>query len=139
MIFVDTSAWIAVVLAKDLCHESAVKTFDKLISSFTPVVTTDFVISETYTYLRYHTNNFKNLLELENILSEAEADRLLALKWTRPETFQEARKIFFKYTDQSFSFVDCISFATTRSLKIKKIFTFDKDFSIMGFHVIPPL
>lgn len=137
MIFVDSNAWVGLVLKADQYHELAVKAFENLTSSFTPLITTDFVISETYTFLRYHTANFKTLLQFENILSEAEASKLLILKWTHPEIFQEARKIFFKYPDQNFSFVDCISFAAARALKIKDIFTFDNDFRTMGFHLIP--
>lgn len=48
-----------------------------------------------------------------------------------------AWKIFEKYSDKSFSFTDCTSFAIMNIEKIKSAFAFDKHFVQYGFFVKP--
>jgi predicted nucleic acid-binding protein len=53
MIFVDTGAWIAVTDASDQYHYQAVKIYALLKRQRKRFVTTDYVIDETVTRLRY--------------------------------------------------------------------------------------
>jgi len=41
-----------------------------------------------------------------------------------------------KYSDQQFSFTDCVSFECMRMFGIKRILTFDMDFTIVGYTVV---
>jgi predicted nucleic acid-binding protein len=52
------------------------------------------------------------------------------------DIIDQAWTIFQKYHDQEFSFVDCISFATMKELRLGKVFAFDKHFKIMGFEIL---
>ena len=53
MIFVDTGAWIAVTDTSDQYHLQAVKMYALLKKQREQFVTTDYVIDETVTRLRY--------------------------------------------------------------------------------------
>lgn len=57
----------------------------------------------------------------------------------RPTVEDEAAgiELFDKYSDQSVSFTDCISFVLMRTRKIKRVFSFDRHFEILGFDLLP--
>jgi len=137
MIFVDSSAWIAVMLKREQHHSRAAKAFESFLSKGTPLVTTDYVLSETYTFIRHRTKDFAKILRFDEIVAEAEKEKFLIVRWTDKKVFQEARRLLLKYSDQMFSFVDCVSFITARELKLKEVFTFDRDFHTMGFQMVP--
>lgn len=46
-------------------------------------------------------------------------------------------KLYQKYKDQNFSIVDCVSFVIMKEYGIKRAFTFDGHFSLMGFIIEP--
>ena len=46
--------------------------------------------------------------------------------------------LFAEYSDRTFSFTDCTSFALMKSMGLEEAFTFDRrDFGAAGFSVIP--
>ena len=54
------------------------------------------------------------------------------------ETDEEAAwRIFEKYADQTFSYVDCTSFAGMQALGLHEAFTADHHFATFGFTRIP--
>lgn len=136
MIFVDSSAWIGIVMKEDQYHEKAVGIFDRLTESWEILVTTDYILSETYTYLRYHTRNFKQIHTFNSMIQETEEKKLLLLRWVTEKTFKEAGNLFIQRLEQGFSFVDCVSFVVAKELKITDIFSFDRDFTLMGFKLL---
>ncbi len=52
-VFVDTSGWLALVLRNDQYHQSATAYYQLLRSNKMPLVTSDYVLDETLTRLRY--------------------------------------------------------------------------------------
>ena len=53
MIFVDSGAWIALLNQKDPHHDDAVAIYNDLVQQNAQLLTTDYVIDETVTRLRY--------------------------------------------------------------------------------------
>ena len=53
-IFVDTWAWYALADTRDPDHEAAQQANERLIDQGHTFVTTNFVLSETITLIRYH-------------------------------------------------------------------------------------
>ena len=133
-LFVDTSAFIALVDATDRNHRPARKCYLEIIESGNRLVSSNFVICETLNYLRtrisyrvsieFRESVYKsNILEVIPISSEIE---------------EAAYKIFKKYKDKDFSFTDCTSFSLMEREKIKKVFSFDHHFVQYGsFQIIP--
>ena len=72
-------------------------------------ITTDQVISETFTYLRYNTTHDVALNFLEEILA-SEATNHLEILFTSMYELRSAKKLLNKYEDQKISFVDAVSF-----------------------------
>ena len=57
MIFVDAGAWIAISNPRDQHHREAVTIYNRMQQQETYFLTTDYVIDETVTRLRYDTNH----------------------------------------------------------------------------------
>ncbi len=131
MIFVDSGAWIALVSQRDQHYNDAVTIFNDLIQQRTQLLTTDYVIDETATRLRYKVNHsiavqFLNLIESSKVtgrLTVTEIDSVL---------FQEAERLFRQYDTAELSFTDCTSFAVCQQYNISEAFAFDQDFTIIG-------
>ena len=67
MIFVDTGAWIAILNPNDQHHREAIAIYRDLQQQKTRFLTTDYVIDETATRLRYDTNHSLAVMFLEHI------------------------------------------------------------------------
>jgi len=135
-VFVDTGAWIATAVKADRLHRPAAAALRQLIRERSLLVTTEYVLSETLTRLRYDSGHRAAVDFLAGFDHSMQAGAVLLLRLD-DEDLTVARKIFIDYTDQEFSFVDCTSFALARRLKIQTAFAFDRHFATMGFTPIP--
>jgi predicted nucleic acid-binding protein len=135
-VLVDTGAWIALVVRQDECHQIAASHARRLARVLTPLLTTNYILLETYTYIRYHYGHHK-ALELDTVLQTLIRAGRLIVVWVTEEVHVRALDIFRKYEDQTFSVVDCASFIVARDRKIRDVFGFDKNFLTMGFVLRP--
>lgn len=133
--FVDTGAWMACADGADPAHTSCGRARDGALEDGAMLVTTDFVIDETLTLIRFRLG-----------LSAANAwwqqiDGSARLRWERIEAdrFERARHLFFQYRDKDLSFTDCTSIAVMRELKLTTVMTTDRHFQQVGFDVLPAL
>jgi predicted nucleic acid-binding protein len=135
-VFVDTGAWIALAVRQDQLHPSAAAHAHRLARSLTPLLTTNYVMLETYTYIRYHYDHHK-ALAFDTILQNLiQVGRLMVI-WVTEEVHGRALDIFRTYDDQVFSVADCASFVVARDRKIREVFGFDRNFLTMGFILKP--
>lgn len=108
-IFVDMSAWIALVDESDRHHREAKAYYEQQIRQMgVDLITSDYIIDETLTLIRFG-----------------------------QKTWQEAVALFFRYADQRFSFTDCTSFALLSQEPVDAVFSFDRDFVVAGFLTEP--
>ena len=129
-VFVDTGAWYALADSDDADHMAAAAF---LTANTLPLVTTNFVFSETVTLLRYRIG-YSAARSFGQKLKESKLVRVVAVT---PADEERAWEIFTKYRDQDFSFVDCTSFAVMERMKLATAFAFDRHFSVMRFTVVP--
>jgi len=135
-IFVDTGGWIALTVARDKFNKQAASYYRKISKKKIPLITSNYVLAETYTRIRYDDGHVK-ALQFHALIQEAVKTGRLRLEWVTPPIHQEAWKIFENYSDQLFSLVDCTSFAIARHTGVKEIFGFDGNFGTMGFILRP--
>jgi predicted nucleic acid-binding protein len=128
MIFLDTSAFLALENRKDECHEPAMIFRDSLFKSKESFVTSDYVLDESYTIIRLRAGH-KIAVQFGEMI---QATGLIEIKYLTKEILREAWQIFKSFSDKEFSFTDCTSFALMESLQIKKAFTFDDHFKQYG-------
>ena len=118
--FVDTAVWVAAADSSDTASSAVREARDQWLSSGGVLTTTDYVIDETLTTVRF--------------LDGSARLRIESIDETRRE---RARWLFFGYRDKEFSFTDCCSFVLMRELRIRRALTLDHHFRQMGFEVIP--
>ena len=135
-IFVDTWAWYALIDTSDSNHLIAQIANEELQDEGYTFVTTNFVVEETLTLVRY-TLGHTAAVRFWHLLQELIADGLV--EYIRIEAVHEtaAWQIFERYSDQDFSFTDCTSFAVMRLRHLTEVFTGDHHFFVMGFILKP--
>ncbi|MBI2268667.1 MAG: PIN domain-containing protein [Candidatus Blackburnbacteria bacterium] len=133
-IFVDTSAFKALIDFSDDFNSQARKLWGRLSKQKQPVLTTNFVLDETYTLLRVRLGRepaikFKQRINISPGFKRPQ--RVLA------QDEVEAWKFFKELPGRGVSYTDCTSFAVMKRLGLIEVFTFDRDFARAGFKVLP--
>ena len=131
MIFVDTGAWIALSDKSDQYHKEAVQIYAKLKRQKERFVTSDYIIDETVTRLRYDANHQTAIKFLDLIETSQPASTLRIIR-IEETLFQDAVSIFRKYDSVVLSFTDCVSFAICQKYKINEAFAFNQHFTMEG-------
>jgi hypothetical protein len=134
-VFVDTGGWMACADRADPAHEACAASRDATLEAGRLLITTDFVVDETLTLIRFRLG-----LAAANAWWQ-QIDGSARLRWERvaSDRFERARNLFFQYRDKDLSFTDCTSIAVMQELKVKTVITTDRHFHHVGFDVVPPL
>jgi uncharacterized protein len=132
-IFVDTSAWFALNDRTDQFHKKARGFIESLKSAPILFITTDYVVDETLTLLRFKVSHREAMAFLRLFSRSPQVVREQA----PPDHLKRADAIFSKYHDNPWSFTDCVSFAFMEGKVLKDVFTFDAKFSQFGMRVYP--
>jgi predicted nucleic acid-binding protein len=134
-LFADSAAWIALYDDRDKYHAVARDAFLRLTSRAVVFVITDYVIAEAATLILYRAGHARAVRFGEWALHSPNIRqvRIDAGLW------DEAWRLFKKYDDKEFSFVDCASFIVMRREHLVDAFTFDRHFEQMGFRLWPGL
>lgn len=132
-IFVDTSAWIALVDKDDSHHKEAASSYPSLLKNHRNLITSNFVIAETYIIIL---NELSHKLAIDFLEKLKASPRILKI-YSNEDIEAEAEPILVKYSDQDFSYTEAVSFVIMKRQKIRKAFSFDKHFVIAGFVNIP--
>ena len=131
MIFVDSGAWIALSHPKDQYHSDAVVIYNDLVHQDVQLLTTDYVIDETVTRLRYDFNH-SGAVEFFDFIESIKNTGILTVVEIDSPLFQEAERLFRQYDTARLSFTDCTSFVVCQQYNISEGFAFDQHFPMMG-------
>jgi len=132
-IFVDTGAWFALADEDDAHHKEAASIFPLLLKTSKGLITSNLVIAESYVLVLKGLGHKSAIDFLDRING---SPRIMRVHSTS-DIEKEAEATLKKYMDQDFSYTDAVSFAIMRQQNIKKAFSFDKHFQIMGFVRVP--
>ena len=129
----DTSAWYPAVVSAHPEHRRVATTLADRVRAKYRVVTTNLVVAETHALLLHRVHREAALRfvitvrQTPNVVvsSDSELEERAITKWLA------------KYTDQSFSLCDALSFAVMTSRRIDEALTLDKHFLAAGFRAVP--
>lgn len=135
-VFIDTSAWIDLMNKKERHHVAAI-TFQRSLAPMTFRITTWGIVSETFTWIRYHIGSREALRWL--ILKESlEHQGFLQVVFPDPQMEIRVRKVIDRFQDHSLSYVDAFSIALIQSRpEIDAVFAFDHHMILAGLPVLP--
>lgn len=132
-IFVDSGAWLALADRRDRYHETAVATYPQLLGQVPHLVTTNLVIAETYNLVRRRLGYEPGISFLRSL---RQTSRLIRV-YSDEHLEMAAEEILHQFSDQTFSFVDAVSFSVMQQRGLDHAFAFDHHFQVMGFTLLP--
>lgn len=137
-VFVDTSAWIDLMNNNERHHAAAVA-FHKSLAPLTLRITSWGIVSETFTWIRYHIGD-REAIKWLTIKDSLEKQGSLQILYPDSHTEVGVRKVIDRYHDQKLSYVDALSIALIQSRPdIDVIFAFDHHMALAGIPVLPGL
>jgi uncharacterized protein len=131
MIFVDTSAFLAIFSVSDQNHLRAELCLREMREERQTLVTNNYVILESIELLQKRFGLDKARGFQSKLLP------LIQIEWNDKNQHEAAIQAVFQENRSGLSLVDCTAFQTMRRLGIETAFTFDGHFREEGFKVIP--
>jgi predicted nucleic acid-binding protein len=130
-IFIDTSAFLAILDKDDEHHNQAAEVWRNILMSTETLVTTNYVLVETCALVQ-------NRLGVPAVKAfQEDIIPVLRIQWIDHASHQAAAGIMLTAKRKKLSLVDCASFETMRRLGIKTSFTLDRHFKEQGFKCLP--
>jgi len=129
-IFIDTSAFYALMDRSDSYHQSASKLWAHFLDKLYYLKTSNYVTVETLALLQNRLGFEAADLWSRDVLGIVET------LWVDNVLHNLAVEIWFSLGRRKLSLVDCTSFIIMRHDKIEKVFGFDKHFTEHGFEVL---
>ena len=129
-IFVDTSAFLALLDLDANEHRTAARIWIRLLESDDQLVTSNYVIVETCALLqkRFGVSALRRFLE--DILPA------VMVEWVDVPVHTEGIGSLLASSRRGPNVVDCVSFAIMRKLGMADAFTFDHHFNDQGFQLL---
>jgi uncharacterized protein len=134
MILVDTGAWYALTDPQERHHGHAVAMFGRLTKGeHGRMVTSDYILDETYTLLRMRLG-VEPVKLLRELLEQSSSIQVVRIS---DNDFERSVDLMLAHEDKRWSLTDCTSFVIMRELEIGGAFTFDHNFAEAGFRIVP--
>ena len=123
----DTSALLALVVGSDEAHEEAREGFGRLRAERASLVTSSYVLVETYALLQSRIG-----LGAVRVFREAFAP-LLEVLWVDEIVHEQALDALLLRNARKLSLVDATSFALMQANRVDRAFAFDTHFQEQGY------
>ena len=135
-VYVDTGAFLALIWQRDRDHQRVASAFRRLRSDGAVLITSEAVVSETATRLRYDAG-LASVAAFRSVLDRSEAQRTLRVRSTDALLRGAAFDLMDRYADLRLSFADAVGAAVARDERADAVFALDDDFRALGFTVEP--
>lgn len=130
-IFVDTSAFYALLDRGDENHGAAKGAWTQMLDTGDPSVTSNYVLVETFALLQ-------NRLGMAAVRGfQEDVMPVVHVEFVSPEQHRSGISALLAADRRGLSLVDCVSFEVMRHLGIRTVFCFDTHFREQGFTFIP--
>ena len=130
-VFIDTSAFYALLDRDDVNHQEAKGAWPSVFSGTNALVTSNYVLVETFALLQHR-------LGIEAVRGfQEEILPLVHIEFVNSEIHRLSISALLSALRRNLSLVDCVGFEVMRALGIRTVFAFDPHFTEQGFSVIP--
>lgn len=132
IVFVDTGAFFSVLSRNDTFHEKSIKLWALLDES--QLITSEFILIEAATLIRVKIGSKESIAFINKIENGTDIDII-----TINKDLKDNGWIYFKkFSDKTYSYIDCTSYYIMKKNNITKVFGFDEHFTQMGFSLLHP-
>jgi len=129
-VFVDTSAFYALMDRSDRWHTSARRLWARFLEEGYELKTSNYIVVETLALLQSRLGFEAAELWARDVLGVVE------MIWVDEMLHHLATEIWLSLGRRQLSLVDCASFVVMRHDKVEKVFGFDKHFAEHGFDLM---
>ena len=130
-IYIDTSAFFAILDSGDKFHKESKDTFLRLIGDKEIFHSSNYIIIETMVLVQ-------NRLGLDALRAfQDDIVPIINIHWVDERIHDIAVSSLLVARRKNISFIDYTSFELMRLLGLKKVFTFDKHFEEQSFKLLP--
>ena len=131
MLFVDTSALLAILDTDARGHTAAAEAWGAALDSERALITSNYVVVETCALVQRRLGMDALREVTETILP------LLRTVWVAEELHAAGMAALFTADRRRLSLVDCTSFEIMRRYGIRDVLALDSDFARQGFDLLP--
>lgn len=129
-VFIDTSAFYALMDRSDSYHEKAKKLWAFLLDKNSSFKTTNYIIIETLALIQSRLGFEAARLYSGDILG------LVDILWVNEPRHNLAFELWLSLGRKKLSLVDCVSFIIMRHYGLENVFGFDRHFNEQGFKAL---
>ncbi len=129
-VFVDTSAFYALMDSSDKHHAEAAALWTSLIKENSRLLTTNYVVLETMALLQNRLGFDAASLWYGDVLSVVE------VLWANEYLHRLSFELWLSLGKRKLSLVDCVSFVAMRQRRSDRAFCFDRHFADEGFGIV---
>jgi len=130
-VFIDTSAFYALLDRDDENHRKAKNAWIDLLKNEDTLITNNYVLVETFALIQ-HRLGIDAVRGLQNDILP-----LVNIEFVVPEYHRSGVSALLSASRRNLSLVDCVSFEMMRTSEIKTVFAFDPHFKEQGFTILP--
>lgn len=129
-VYVDTSAFFAVLDQRDANHSNAKRVWEGLLSEDKPLTCSNYVVVESFALLQRRLGMQAVRVFQEDVLP------LVSIEWVDESVHLAGATAMLAATNRELSLVDCTSFVIMRKLSIRDAFVYDGHFEDEGFNCL---
>ena len=126
-VFVDTSAFYAVLDASDAHHSAAGRIWRGLVEHRSDMVSSNYVLVESFALLQRHLGHEAARAFQTDMLP------VVDVQWVDESMHAAGVAALLTAARRQLSLVDCVSFELMRRSGLREAFAFDADFGEQGF------
>jgi predicted nucleic acid-binding protein len=126
-VFIDTSAFFAILDADDHNHAAAGRIWKRLLEQSAELVCSNYILIECFALLQRRVG-----LEAARVF-QADVVGVLQVRWVDEALHAAGVAALLTAGRRQLSLVDCVSFELMRRLGLTTAFAFDQDFADQGF------
>jgi uncharacterized protein len=136
LVYADTGAFIALVWSRDRAHALVSEHLAGLVAAGDRLVTSEPVVAETVTRLRYDAG-LPAALAFRDVVRRAGSQNLLTIRESGDGLRREAFAVLAQYADLRLSYADAVGAVIARESRVDAVFGLDNDFRVMGLTLEP--
>lgn len=132
-VFVDSSAFYALMDRSDKCHGPAKDLWPSLLEDHIFLSTSSYAVMETLNIIQDRLGFKAAHVWHKDILG------VIEVLWVDQEVHARGYELWLNLGRRQYSLVDCISYVLMHRNKINKVFCFKQGYGEQGFEVLVPL
>lgn len=136
LLYADTGAFIALLYARDSAHTQISAHLRVLATAGDRLITSEPVISETVTRLRYDAG-LRQVLAFRDVVQRAVAQNFLSIRESSADLRRSAFGVLEQYEALRLSYADAVGAVVAREGRADAVFGLDSDFRVLGFALEP--